>query len=96
MRIIVVVIRALLGVVLLWDALIVIQALGHLLTGGPNGVDGWIGHIALTSRPFMPIVEQRKLIVQAYIVIAVSLATPLVLYLMQRWLKSRFRTDLSK
>jgi len=39
MRVIVMMVRALLAVVRLWDVLIIIQVLGHLVTGGLSGVE---------------------------------------------------------
>jgi hypothetical protein len=55
-------------------------------------VNGWIGHIALTGRPFLnaTVAEERAWINQAYTVLAVILAAPLALYFVQRQLARRF------
>ena len=91
MRAVIVAIRVLLAVAIAYDVAIIIQILTHLATGGLRGVNGWIGHIALTGRPFLnaTVAEERAWITQAYVVLAVMFVTPLALYFLQRQLARR-------
>jgi hypothetical protein len=91
MRAVIVTIRVFLALAILYDVPIIIEILAHLTTGGLRGVNGWIGHIALTGRPFLnaTVAEERTWINQAYMVLVVMFVVPLALYFLQRQLARR-------
>src|SRR5215470_11285128 len=90
-------IRTVLVMLVAWNVLVILGIVYHAVTGGAKGVNGWIAHIALESRPLRAgIAQEQRWVSEAYWKLALLFVLPAILYLVLKWLTPRSATHSSK